>query len=150
MDVAVTIRNDVVYMTQNGDYDVGAYLRAVAELLRMPDYVCGMPIIVDARGLTTPASGQQLQAVRTGLDGPLLRDFRPRRYATVNTSAAGHLQTKLAATLIADRIGDAPADFELQHFLSVEAAEDWLRAASRDSTASPAEADARVLPRSSE
>jgi hypothetical protein len=150
LDVAVTIRNDVVYMTQSGDYDVGAYLRAVAELLRRPGYVVGMPIIVDARGLTTPASAQQLQAVRTGLDGPVLRGFRPRRYATVNTAAVGHLQTKLAATLIAERIGNAPADFELQHFLSIEAAEDWLRAADREATALPAEADARVLPRASE
>jgi hypothetical protein len=150
MDVAVTIRNDVVYMTQSGDYDVGAYLRAVAELLRMPDYVCGMPVIVDARGLTTPASAQQLQAVRTGLDGPALREFRPRRYATVNTAAVGHLQTKLAATLIAERVGNSHPDFELRHFASIEAAEDWLRAAYRDATASPAEADARVLPRSSE
>jgi len=150
LDVAVTIRNDVVYMTQSGDYDVGAYLRAVAELLRRPDYVAGMAIIVDACGLTTPASAQQLQAVRTGLDGPILRKFRPRRYATVNTAVVGYLQTKLAATLIAERIGNAPADFELQHFPSVEAAEDWLRAADRATRALPAAAGARVLPRSSE
>lgn len=150
MDVAVTIRNDVVYMTQCGDYDVGAYLRAVAELLRMPDYAVGMPIIVDARGLTTPASGQQLQAVRTALDGSTLQNFRPRRYATVTAAAVGHLQTKLAATLIAERITNAPADFELQHFISVEAAEDWLRAAHRDAMSSPAEADARAVPRSSD
>jgi len=150
LDVAVTIRNDVIYMTQRGDYDVAAYLRAVAEILRMPDYVAGMPIIVDARALTTPASGQQLQAVRTGLDGSALQNFRPRRYATVSNAAVGHLQTKLAATLIAERIANSPADFELQHFLSVEAAEDWLRSAGREPSALPGEADARTVPRSSE
>jgi hypothetical protein len=150
MDVSVTIRNEIVYMTQSGDYDVGAYLRAVAEILRMPDHVRGMPIIVDARALTTPASSQQLQAVHTGLDGAALQNFRPHRYATVTSAAVGRLQTKLAATFIAERIGNAAPDFELRHFTSVEAAEDWLRAVYRDATALPAEADARVLPRSSE
>jgi hypothetical protein len=150
MDVAVTIRNDVVYMTQSGDYDVGAYLRAVAEILRMPDHVSGMPVIVDARGLTTPASGQQLQAVRTGLDGAALQNFRPRRYATVTSASVGRLQTKLAATLIAERIGNSSPDFELRHFTTVEAAEDWLRAVDREAKALPGEADARALPRTSE
>jgi len=150
MDVAVTIQNDVVYMTQSHDYDVGAYLRAVAEILRRPDYVCGMPIIVDARGLTTPASGQQLQAVRTGLDGSALQRFRPRRYATVNTAAVGHLQIKLANTLIAERVANSAPDFELRHFTSVEAAENWLRDDPRDATVLPAEADALAVPRSSE
>jgi hypothetical protein len=127
MDVAVTVRNDAVYMTQSGDYDVDAYLRAVVELLDMPDYAEGMPIIVDACGLTTPASGQQLHAVRDALDAPEFRRFRPSRYATVTRAAVGHLHAKLAATLIATRIADSPENFAMRHFSTITDAEDWIR-----------------------
>jgi hypothetical protein len=127
MDVTISIQNNTIYMTQCGDYDADAYLRAVAEIVGMPDFAVGMPVIVDARGLTTPASTEQLAALRCGLETQELRAFRPTRYATVTRVVAGHLQVKLIATMVAMRLIDPPENFVMRQFPTVAAAEAWIR-----------------------
>jgi len=127
MDVAVDIAHGAIYMAESGDFEVASYLKAVREIFKSPDYVDGMPVIVDARLLTTPASSQQLQALRDALDLPEFRRFRPWRYALVTRSDIGHLQAKLAATLIGARVVDPPERFVMRRFPTIEAAEDWIR-----------------------
>ncbi len=127
MDVAVEIVHGAIYMVESGDFDVDSYLDAVVAIFEMPDYVDGMPVIVDARLLTTPASGRQLQALRDALDKPRFRRFRPRRYAMVTRTDIGHLQAKLAATLVGTRVADPPESFVVRRFPTVEDAEAWIR-----------------------
>ena len=127
MDVAVEIGHGAIYFVESGDFDVGSYLDAVVEIFEMPDYVDGMPVIVDARLLTTPASSQQLQALREALDTPKFRRFRPCRYAMVTRTDFGRLQAKLAATLVGTRVADPHESFVIRRFRTVEDAEAWIR-----------------------
>jgi hypothetical protein len=127
MDVAVEIGHGAIYMVESGDFDVDSYLKAVVEIFQSPDYIDGMPVIVDARLLTTPASSQQMQDLRRALDTPKFRRFRPCRYAMVTRTGMGHLQAKLAATLIGTRVVDPPESFVMRRFPTVEDAEAWIR-----------------------
>jgi hypothetical protein len=127
MDVAVEIGHGAIYFVESGDFDVDSYLDAVAGIFELPGYADGMPVIVDARLLTTPASGRQLQALREALDTLRFRRFRPCRYALVTRTDIGHLQAKLAATLVGTRVADPHGSFVMRRFRTVEDAEAWVR-----------------------
>jgi len=123
-----SIDGGLLRLVQSGQYDVEAFLQALADALRDPAYVAGMPALLDARGQTSPATNADRERIRHALnDGPL-RAFRPRRYAIVSLHPESEKLAKLAQILIVDALEGAFRP-ELRHFDVIEAAEAWVREA---------------------
>ncbi len=127
MSVTFHFDDGILRIGQSGLFDTDAYLRTIGEAVRNPSYVRGMPTLVDARGLTEPATNEDRLRIREALNGEAFRAFRPRRYAIVSLHPESEKLVKLATILIVDAL-EGGSRTELRHFSEIDAAEAWVRA----------------------